>query len=461
MSRTAEEPIDLSDFVKAQKTKSTEDLSASIEAHQQRMIDNLGWSRVGTYQKGFVASIGKIRLTVQRARKPGGGTTSPILDALSIRKKKYSDELRMRLASKASRDSYGKVQEDFEEETGITLPKTTIHSILQGVGSDLREAYTAETAALTQQLTSSKSEGPKISRQERRRKQREEEQRAARSPAEEKEEEQAPTTTGWEEERLIAVLGDGTKTQSVYPTLNNVNIAMTFSQKTHSKRIIGISVNKSWKKLGQSMRANGTVLPKDRVAVVSDADDRIAENIEHSAAHLDTVHAVKESLVKMWSEKASLEERKELSNEMKKELYTLVNSVDKHLKDGDKKALESRIDKTVESLKKLAEKMLNRGYPKTAEFIRTRALQMVTFAKIALTMNVRIPHTSNAIERLMGQISERCKHKWMHWSTRGLENMLWIVLVRYTDRKFLKRFWNSYIHPLRYPLWLATLTRAT
>jgi hypothetical protein len=123
MSRTAEEPIDLSDFVKAQKTKSTEDLSASIEAHQQRMIDNLGWSRVGTYQKGFVASIGKIRLTVQRARKPGGGTTSPILDALSIRKKKYSDELRMRLASKASRDSYGKVQEDFEEETGITLPK--------------------------------------------------------------------------------------------------------------------------------------------------------------------------------------------------------------------------------------------------------------------------------------------------------------------------------------------------
>jgi hypothetical protein len=438
MSRTQDEPIDLSDFVKAQKTKSTEDLRASIEAHQQRMIDDLGWSRVGTYRKGFVASIGKILLTVQRARKPGGGTTSPILDALSIRRKKYSDELRMRLASKASRDSYGKVQEDFEEETGITLPKTTIHSILQGVGSDLREAYTEETAALTQQLTSNKSEEPpKISRQEKRRKEREEEQKAARSPAAKKEEQ--ARRNGREEEQLITVMGDGTKTQSVYPTLNSVNVAMTFSQKTHSKRIIGISVNKSWKKLGQSMKMNGTMPPKDRVAVISDADDNIAENIEHSAAHLDTVHAVKETLIKMWSDRASMEERKELSNEMKKELYTLVNSVDKHLRDGDKKALKSRIDSTVESLKELAEKMLMKGYTETAEFIRTRALQMVTFAKIALTMNIRIPHTSNAIERLMGQISERCKHKWMHWSTRGLENMLWIVLVRYTDRKFLKR----------------------
>jgi len=42
---------------------------------------------------------------------------------------------------------------------------------------------------------------------------------------------------------------------------------------------------------------------------------------------------------------------------------------------------------------------------------------MVTFAKVALEIGISIPYTSNAIERLMGEISKRCKHKWMHWST--------------------------------------------
>ena len=91
----------------------------------------------------------------------------------------------------------------------------------------------------------------------------------------------------------------------------------------------------------------------------------------------------------------------------------------------------------------------------TAAFIRSNARFMVTFAKLALK-NIRIPHTSNAIERLMGEISKRCKHKWMHWSTKGLENILQIILVRYPNPQFYQQFWKAHIHPSQYQLRLTT-----
>ena len=158
---------------------------------------------------------------------------------------------------------------------------------------------------------------------------------------------------------------------------------------------------------------------------------------------------------------SSREERKKLSEEMDRILSTLVNSTKKHLKDCDKKALSKRIGSTLKELRNIASRMERKGYLKTSQFITTHAVHMVTFAKIALTMNVRIPHTSNAMERLMGEISKRCKHKWMHWSTKGLENMLWIVLVRYTNPELFKAFWNSYIHPQRRQIRPATTSTRT
>jgi len=111
----------------------------------------------------------------------------------------------------------------------------------------------------------------------------------------------------------------------------------------------------------------------------------------------------------------------------------------------------------VKGLIALAEELELKGYPKTAIFIKSNARFMVTFAKLALK-NIRIPYTSNVIERLMGEISKRCKHKWMHWSTEGLENMLQIILVRYTNPQFYKQFWKTYIHPSQYQLTLTTPT---
>ena len=70
---------------------------------------------------------------------------------------------------------------------------------------------------------------------------------------------------------------------------------------------------------------------------------------------------------------------------------------------------------------------------------------MVTFAQLTLE-EVEIPYTTNKIERLMGEIWKRCKHKWMHWSTHGLRNILTIVLVRYTNKPLYNRFKKTHIH---------------
>ena len=66
----------------------------------------------------------------------------------------------------------------------------------------------------------------------------------------------------------------------------------------------------------------------------------------------------------------------------------------------------------------------------------------MTFAELAVK-DVEIPYTTNRIERLMGEISKRCKHKWMHWSTEGLRNILTIILIRYTNEKLYDQFKKS------------------
>jgi hypothetical protein len=101
-------------------------------------------------------------------------------------------------------------------------------------------------------------------------------------------------------------------------------------------------------------------------------------------------------------------------------LSKLVNST-KHLKDQNKKRLSKRIRRSSE----ISSRLERKSYQKTSQFIRTHALQMVTFAKVTLTMNVRIPYMSNPIEKLMGEISKRCKHKWAHWSTTGLTDIFY------------------------------------
>ena len=392
--------IDLADLIEREQIKTLESLSKAIEALQARLVmdlEALGWRRSTSYQRPLVTKLGRVVFTVVKVKR-GRRVFSPIIYTLGIEKRRYSRDVRMLLADKASRLSYRDAMIDFQNHAGVEIPKSTIHSFVQEIGRQLGEANQAMVCC--------------------------------------------------EEPQVVMV--DGTKTHSVYSTPNHVRVIIGYDPDTHRKTLIHASVNQDWSHIGRDVNTGNSRL-------VGDADRSIYLNLEYEKRQLDLVHAVKDSLYKLWAEGMNKKERETVSVQMKQLLYALVNSVKKHLEDNDKEALKRRIENTIKGLIALAEELELKGYPKTAIFIKSNARFMVTFAKLALK-NIRIPYTSNAIERLMGEISKRCKHKWMHWSTEGLENMLQIILVRYTNPQFYKQFWKTYIHPSQYQLTLTTPT---
>ena len=100
---------------------------------------------------------------------------------------------------------------------------------------------------------------------------------------------------------------------------------------------------------------------------------------------------------------------------------------------------------TLNDLKQLAKELLEDGLTTAAKFLRNSANYMITFARLAIKQ-VRIPYTNNLIERLMGEIAKRVKHKWMYWSTTGLENLLNILLTGYCDQERFNRLKQKYLN---------------
>ncbi|HMB45593.1 MAG TPA: ISH6 family transposase, partial [Candidatus Methanoperedens sp.] len=160
---------------------------------------------------------------------------------------------------------------------------------------------------------------------------------------------------------------------------------------------------------------------------------------------LDLIHAARIAGFKLWEDKImSLEERNRIVSKLEGVLYTLKNSVEKHLIDKNTDDLKNRINMTVDDLKKMSKELWKLGCRKTATFIKKYSNSMVVFAKFAMN-GIRVPWNSNIIERLMGEISKRTKHKWMKWTTKGLETILNIILVRYCSEENYEEFKNRII----------------
>jgi hypothetical protein len=398
------EQIDLAELVERERIKTIESLKASIEALQERVVSRLeattGWSRsTTTYTKEVVTMLGRVRFRVVKVRRRERGRyrfTSPILDVLSIRGRRYSREVKMVCADLAATTSYGEASKKVLRTLKLAIPKRTIHSFVQEIGTRMARRHDMK--------------------------------------------ERHATTTN--NKMPVVVMGDGTKTHSIYPTNNDVRVAISYSTTDDSQKtkLLGLAVNRGWETIPR---------PSGRHVLVSDGERGIVNNLASGPdlTQLDLVHAEKDAMFRLWGEGMPKEQRDVASKEMNRILFALVNSVKKHKIDGDMDAIERRVESTLSELKDLAESLLRRGFFRASEFISRNARLMVTFAKLAV-QGIDIPYTSNAIERLMGAIARRCKHGWMHWSTKGLERMLWILLVRYTDEQEYESFWQGYIHPL-------------
>ena len=111
--------IDLADLIDREQIKTLASLSKAIEGLQAGLLEDLealGWSRSTRYRRSLVTKLGRVAFTVAKVKRDGR-VFSPIIYALNIEKRKYSRDVRMLLADKASRLSYHDAMIDFQNHT--------------------------------------------------------------------------------------------------------------------------------------------------------------------------------------------------------------------------------------------------------------------------------------------------------------------------------------------------------
>jgi len=384
LNKTAPRPhIDLTDLIERSNGHSRSELVRLIEERQEQLIQKLCGSRYSrshayrrgsSYAKILVTGIGTVRFKVKRVISRADNTVrSPILEALDMKRRKYSRDVRMKLAEFASKMTYQDASLEFETATDVNVPKRTILSFVQKIAPPLLEAN---------------------------------------------------KTTG----EPGIVMGDTTKVRELKSReMNDVHVLLS-----DSGQLLHLGVNSEW-------------ASSEAEILVSDNEPGLTSAVNAERRQLCILHALKYLLFTLWGEGISKDDTVEVEKAVKQALFKLVNSTKKHLKNEDKKRLKERIDKTLRGLYNIADELGERGYTRASSYIMKNARFMVTFADLALE-EIEMPYTTNKIERLMGEVSKRCKHKWMHWSNNGLRNILTIILIRYTNKRLYQRFKKSYIH---------------
>ena len=289
------------------------------------------------------------------------------------------------------RSTYGDAREDLFEASGICLSKSTLHRRVQETASDLEDHYRAAIDKVT----------------------------------------------------CKNVEADGTKVHGLKGK-NDVNVVVGVSNQTGEKVLLGLGVNRDW---GEIKTQTSPYQAEDSV-LIADFEPAIRQNLLAANQHFQGCirHATGYVSYNLWSEKVPLKERQSIIKNMSRIMYTLKNSVLKHLGDQDMKALKERIEWTKQELKKLADEFAVKGYESAHQFIQNSANHLLTFAHLALK-GQHVPWNNNLIERVMGEVAKRCKNKWMHWSTTGLENLLTFLLIKFTQPRLYEQFWQEYVGP--------------
>jgi len=230
---------------------------------------------------------------------------------------------------------------------------------------------------------------------------------------------------------MQVAMADGTKSHSQEPGVKQNDINVMIGVQDGRKVLLGITVNQSWKALADHLDTNEIL--SEIAVIVSDGEPelRAAFANENIQFQMDLIHGFRILGYKLWEDGGlNLEQRKEIINELKALLLSLKNVVVFHKSESDR--IGEKINQIVDGMESLANRLNDMGCYRSAAFLNTYSNTLVTFARLSIN-GIDIPWNSNLIERLMGEISKRVKHKWMRWTTRGLEAILRLILIRYTS----------------------------
>ena len=240
---------------------------------------------------------------------------------------------------------------------------------------------------------------------------------------------------------IPVAMADGTKSHSQEPGIKQNDINIMIGVEDGGKTLLGVTVNQSWKALADHLETKETL--SEIAVIVSDGEPELRAAFANETIQFQTdlIHGFRILGYKLWEDNTlDLKQRKKIINELKALLLSLKNVVMFHKSEPDR--IGEKINQVVDGLESLANRLKNMGCPRSAIFLNTFSNTLVTFARLSIN-GIDIPWNSNMIERLMGEISKRVKHKWMRWTTRGLEAILRLILVRYTSPWQYRAFRNE------------------
>jgi len=210
-----------------------------------------------------------------------------------------------------------------------------------------------------------------------------------------------------------AVIPDRTKchSQDENRTYHSVQATLGEDTDNESRSPLDLSVNTDWDETASELDEEDAVT--DDATVVSDGEESIVTALtdENRNHQLDLVHVGRTLGHNLWDDGVfSLKRRKSIVSEVIGEVFHLKNSVTKHRPDEEFAAIRQRFARTTERIEKTAWQLDQFGSEKAAGYLRRWLPSIVTFAEAAIE-GFEVPWTSNPVERLMGEVSKRCKNQ--------------------------------------------------
>ncbi|MGH9459820.1 MAG: ISH6 family transposase [Vicinamibacteria bacterium] len=391
-----------------------EDLKALLEERNRDVCDALcgpryhpdpecEYRRAGTKRRKLGTRFGKIEVRVTRVKHlPTRESFVPLWDDVKIQPLRvYQDDVVALVESGAQRMSYRNTNEELGKTVdGAPSAHTINRRVIEDGAKLIREIHGRELVAITHQ-----PDGTKV--------------HAQRRPG----------------------------------GHHDVNIVLATSP-TAPPRLRSLTVGKPWEAhlpaaaLTRFETDGGEPVPP---TVVSDFEKGLAALFTPEGGYWQPclVHVVRYMPFVLWDDgKSKSDETDAIVSTVVAILEHLKNSLALHLPKGEAEAVLHRIKQTIKEFRRLATRLWNDGMRKTARFLRRASNSVTTFATLAL-QGIRIPWHNNLLERLMGEVSKRFKHKWMSWTSHGGQALLSLLVVRTVEPDTYENFWRRKLFGVR------------
>lgn len=241
-----------------------------------------------------------------------------------------------------------------------------------------------------------------------------------------------------EDRGFQTIIADGTKVHSQQEeAFHSIHVSLSRGGvgEEYETSLLDVSVDEPWEEIATDLTERSVIT--DDAAVVSDGEESLVRAFcDGDRFHqFDLVHAPRSLLHKLWEDdQLPLKDRKAYANEVCGDVLYLKNSVALHRPAEEWDAIRRRIASTKMRLERTARHLELDGCRESASFVRKWNPALVRFAEAAIDGR-RVPWTSNAVERAMGEVSKRCKNRWMRWTRRGIEALLTLTFtnIMYPD----------------------------